>query len=237
MTVKHPNPPTPGQHEGASPVRLAWLGVALGLLALPALLVDRQLAAWIATWDKETTLLKIVDVFQYPGSFPVILGSGVLILLMDRCARRKMLRLAAALVTAELVTGVLKAIFSRQRPSDFDPGQGIGSSFPGLFHSLTQDNQGVSLLERSLGGFPSGHVTCAVVAAIGLGWLYPRRRWLFLALPLLVALQRLAFEHHFLSDLCAAGAVGSLATALLLGSSRLVRWFDGFEQKGIMPLD
>ena len=124
-------------------------------------LVDRQLAAWIATWDRETTLLKIIDLFQYPGSFPVVLGTGILILLVDRSARRKMLRLGAALVTAELVTGILKAIFSRQRPFEFNPGDVIGSSFPGLFHSLTQDNPGMPLLERSLGGFPSGHVTCA----------------------------------------------------------------------------
>lgn len=237
MSVTQPNTPTPGRRTGIFPGRMAWLGVTLGLLVLPAVLVDRQLAAWIATWDRETTLLKIIDLFQYPGSFPVVLGTGILILLVDRSARRKMLRLGAALVTAELVTGILKAIFSRQRPFEFNPGDVIGSSFPGLFQSLTQDNPGMPLLERSLGGFPSGHVTCAVVAAIGLGWLYPRRRRLFLAIPLVVALQRLAFEHHFLSDLSAGAAVGSLATALLLGSGRFGRWFDGFEQQEAMLPD
>jgi len=234
MTVTEHDPPAaaPGQGNPISIRLLVWIGAILGLLTLPALLIDRQLAAWIAALDKDSSLMRVVDLFQFPGSFLILLGIGAVILVLDRQARRKLLRLAAALVAAEIVTGVLKAIFSRQRPSGFDFDQGIGSSFPGFFHSLMQDNQGVSLLERSLGGFPSGHVTCAVVAAIGLGWLYPRGRWLFLAIPPLVALQRLAFEHHFLSDLCAAAAVGSLVTASLLHSHKLGRWFDGFERGG-----
>ena len=213
-------------------LQLYWLSAIFGLLTLPALLLDSQLAVSISNWDRNTISLQLLDAFQFAGSLPVLLAVGIGILAFDRGARRKLLRLATAMAMASLACGLLKAIFSRQRPGDFDLDQEIWNSFPGLFHSLTESQQGTSLLERSLGGFPSGHVTSAVVAAVGLGWLYPRGRWLCAVIALAVAAQRIVFEHHFLSDLCAATAIGTLAAGILISPRAMGGWFNRFEQPG-----
>jgi len=219
----------PARRKPAAP-QLLKLSMFFGVLTLPALLVDRQLADSIAGWDRDATAMQLLDVFRFAGSLPVLLGIGVLILVLDRAARRRLLRLAAALLTAAVAIAFLKVMFSRQRPDSFDFDQEIWSSFPGLFHSLSGVQEGTSLLDWSLGGFPSGHVTCAVVAAIGFGWLYPRGRWLFAGIALLVAAERLAFEHHFLSDLSAAAAVATLVTGILVHSRGIGGWLDRFEQ-------
>ena len=214
--------------------QLLKLSVLFAVLTLPALLVDRQLASSIAGWERDFTAMQLLDVFRFAGSLPVLLAVGLLILLIDPSTRRRMLRLLATLLTAAVITGLLKVIFSRQRPGSFDLEQPIWSSFPGLFDSLSS-GQGESLLDWSLGGFPSGHVTSGVVAAIGLAWLYPRGGWLFVGIALMVAFQRLAFEHHFLSDLCAAAAVATLVAGILVSSRGPGGWFDRFELAGQPP--
>jgi membrane-associated phospholipid phosphatase len=216
--------------------QLLKLSVLFAVLTLPALLVDRQLASSIAGWERDFTAMQLLDVFRFAGSLPVLLAIGLLIPLIDSSTRHRMFRLLATLLTAAVITGLVKVIFSRQRPDGFDLQQPIWSSFPGLFHSLGSGQQGESLLDWSLGGFPSGHVTSAVAAAIGLGWLYPRRRSLFTGIALMVAFQRLAFEHHFLSDLFAAAAVATLVAGILASSGGLGGWFDRFELAG-QPAD
>ena len=78
MTVTEHDPPAaaPGQGNPISIRLLVWIGAILGLLTLPALLIDRQLAAWIAALDKNSSLMRVVDLFQFPGSFLVLLGIG-----------------------------------------------------------------------------------------------------------------------------------------------------------------
>jgi membrane-associated phospholipid phosphatase len=216
--------------------QLLKLSVLFAVLTLPAMKVDGQLASSIAGWERDAAWMQLLDVFRFAGSLPVLLAIGLLILLIDPSTRRRMLRLLATLLTAAVTTGVLKVIFSRQRPGSIDLDDPLWSSFPGLFDSLGSGQQGTSLLNWSLGGFPSGHVTSAVVAAVGLGWLYPRGRWLFTGIALLVAAQRLAFEHHFLSDLFAAAAVATLVAGILASSRGPGGWFDRFELAG-QPAD
>jgi len=215
--------------------QLLKLSVLFAVLTLPAMEVDGQLASSIAGWERDTAWMQLLDVFRFAGSLPVLLAIGLLILLMDPSTRRPMLRLLATLLTATVITGLLKAVFSRQRPGSIDLDNPLWSSFPGLFDSLRSLQQGESVLDWSLGGFPSGHVTSAVVTAIGLGWLYPRGRWLFAGIALLVAAQRLAFEHHFLSDLLAAVAVATLVAGVLASSRGPGAWFDRFELAGQPP--
>lgn len=59
-------------------------------------------------------------------------------------------------------------------------------------------------------GFPSAHSATAVGLALALAWLYPRGRWLFATFAVLVGLQRITGDAHFLSDVLAGAALGWL---------------------------
>ena len=102
--------PAPGRKPAAP--QLLKLSVLFAVLTLPALLVDRQLASSIAGWDRDITAMQLLDVFRFAGSLPVLLAIGLLILLIDPSTRRRMLRLLATLLTAAVITGLLKVVFS-----------------------------------------------------------------------------------------------------------------------------
>ncbi len=226
---------TPALGSKPATPQLLKLSALFAVLTLPAMEVDGQLASSIAGWERDAVGMQLLDVFHFAGSLPVLLAIGLLILLVDSSTRRRMFRLLATLLTAAVITGFLKVVFSRHRPGSIDLDDPLWSSFPGLFDSLGSIQQGESLLDWSPGGFPSGHVTSAVVAAIGLGWLYPRGRWLFAGIAVLVAAQRLAFEHHFLSDLFAAAAVATLVAGVLASSRGPGGWFDRWELAASSP--
>jgi membrane-associated phospholipid phosphatase len=236
MTAAQHDPPTPQDMalkpgSSAPATRpLYLLGALFAVCTGPAFLLDHQLASWTTGWDKDSTLMKISEVFGIPGSFSGLLVLGAVILILDRSARRRMLRLAAALLTAGVITGLLKALFSRQRPLHFDLNQDIWSSFSGFFASLLQDGEWIIPQHWTMVSFPSGHLTSVAAAAVGLSWLYPRGRWLLAGMAVLVAAERFAFQLHFLSDLCAGAAIGTLVTACFLDTRLLGRHFDKFEE-------
>ena len=61
--------------------------------------------------------------------------------------------------------------------------------------------------------------------ALALGWLYPKGKWLFLLLALLVACQRIECGAHYLSDVLCGAAVSCLTVSCCL---RLALWFPRF---------
>ncbi|MCE9527851.1 MAG: phosphatase PAP2 family protein, partial [Planctomycetales bacterium] len=64
---------------------------------------------------------------------------------------------------------------------------------------------------------------------MGLAYLYPRGRWLFAILAALVGLQRMHSLNHYLSDVLAGAAIGTLVG--IAATSRLPtnRWLDRLE--------
>jgi membrane-associated phospholipid phosphatase len=62
----------------------------------------------------------------------------------------------------------------------------------------------------------------AVAFAIGLGWLYPRGRYVFMTLAVLAAVQRIAGSAHFLSDVFWGGSLG-----YFLGRGIMAGWLTG----------
>jgi membrane-associated phospholipid phosphatase len=80
-------------------------------------------------------------------------------------------------------------------------------------------------------GFPSSHTATAAGLAIVLAYFYPRGRWLFPALVVLVAGQRLIDQFHFLSDTFWGAAVGCIFAPLCVYGSGLARGFDRLEER------
>jgi membrane-associated phospholipid phosphatase len=116
-------------------------------------------------------------------------------------------------VTAVLLAGlgadVCKLIIARARPRSFDLNTAsIWDTFGRLFPIDTIQSHGQ--------GFPSAHTATAAAFAVMLAWAYPRGRWLFAALAVMVALQRVETCAHFLSDTLVGGAIGWAAGAHML---------------------
>jgi membrane-associated phospholipid phosphatase len=100
---------------------------------------------------------------------------------------------ASLVVTNGLCFG-LKTLFGRARPellfSDHIFGF-FGFSMNHLYHS-----------------FPSGHTTQVAAAVLSLSLLYPKKRWIFLSIGVVILATRVLLTQHYLSDV--------LATVLLV---------------------
>ncbi|MDQ1646160.1 MAG: hypothetical protein QOJ50_2344 [Cryptosporangiaceae bacterium] len=122
-------------------------------------------------------------------NWPLRILAAVLLL-----ARRRYLQLAAfalAVLTSEVLIGVLKAAYARPRPPD-------------------------SLIATSGYAFPSGHAVATAVTAVGLVLvLLPpgRARWRWevaaVALTSIMALSRVYLHAHWLSDTVAGALLGA----------------------------
>jgi membrane-associated phospholipid phosphatase len=128
------------------------------------------------------------------------------------------------------MANILKLAVGRLRPRYFTADGSYLDTFVGglpvVFGASVPHESGFQIQS-----FPSGHAATAVGLAIGLTWLYPRGRWLFVSVAVLAALQRIDVRAHYLSDTIAAAAVGCLGAALVMDPRVLGRWFDQFESK------
>ena len=120
-----------------------------------------------------------------------------------------------------LLSLVLKNLFGRIRPwglrnggdeygfllfQNFD--MGIVEKFKIHFSTLAD-------AATTYTSFPSGHATTIFAAATYLWLLFPKQRYLWLFIALLLASARLMDSDHFLSDITAGALVGTLATLIL----------------------
>ncbi|MHB8861772.1 MAG: phosphatase PAP2 family protein [Pirellulaceae bacterium] len=170
-------------------------------------------------------MLDISEVFAH--------GFGVLLILitaavLDPRSRARLPRVAACAFGAGGLAQVLKHLFPRIRPNAVDTSGDVLSTF--LTWGAGSQEQAVELSRRAVQSFPSGHAATAVGLAFGLGWLYPRGRWLFVFFAVLAAAQRVGASAHFVSDTLAAAAVGSLVAGLCLRQRGAGRWFTRYEQ-------
>ena len=63
--------------------------------------------------------------------------------------------------------------------------------------------------------FPSGHATTICSLALALSLLYPRLRWIWIVIALLVSMSRVVIGAHYVSDVIMGAYVG-IFTAFLL---------------------
>ena len=98
-----------------------------------------------------------------------------------------------------LAANTLKLLVHRTRPRDFD--------FQGPVWSTFVNTKSGGMDVQS---FPSAHTATAFGLAVMLATLYPRGRWFFAMLAILVGFQRIVCSAHFASDVCAGATVGWL---------------------------
>ncbi|HUY35190.1 MAG TPA: phosphatase PAP2 family protein [Pirellulales bacterium] len=184
---------------------------AFALAGLAALSIDVPLSRRAVAINDPRTIRELLEMSE---TFGHGIGVGMLALavfMLDPTRRWAIPRLLTVTYGAGLAANIGKLLIARTRPSGFDLTSGnVWQTFEGWLPF----GEGGSLRQS----FPSAHTATAVAFALLLSCLYPHARRLFVALAVLVALQRLQCGAHYLSDICGGAAVGWLIT---LGSFRL----------------
>jgi membrane-associated phospholipid phosphatase len=177
----------------------------------------RNLPRWFADPFQVITKLGLSGWFLYPLGF-ILLGlaavtssalprltQGVLAALAVRCGF-----LFLAIGAPGLFVTIVKRLIGRARPFVG------GHDDPFLYAPF--------IWRPAYAAMPSGHATTAVAAAIAVGALWPRARWVMWLYALIILLSRVVVLAHHPSDVIAGalvGAVGALVVRRYFAARRL----------------
>lgn len=177
-------------------------------------------------------ILQLSEVFAHGWGVFFIL---VTVWILDPQRRKMMPRLLGTVLLPVLTIHLGKFLVVRARPRTFGV-EGVLQLPSSVWDTFQEGSLQLSVMtESSLQSWPSGHTATAVGLAVGLSWLYPRGRWLFVALATMSALQRVAVNAHFLSDTCFAAALSLCAVQLCHRTNRLTRWYSRREHRDDPP--
>ncbi len=183
-------------------------GVLIAALAFSYFFLDRQFAAAMHTYTRGAPVFVWLTYISSPlaplaSILAAVIGARSLARGRLNETESALLRLSCAILIAGVLTFELKEVFGRTWPETWvnnNPsyfGSGIYGFFP--FHG----GQGYR-------AFPSGHTT-AIAAAAGAAWrLWPKLRWIGVALTLAVVVGLLGADYHWLSDIMAGALVGAM---------------------------
>lgn len=105
---------------------------------------------------------------------------------------------------AGVTANTLKSLFTRVRP--------YAREAMSIAEETTafQEIGSGSFWDASLKSFPSGHSATAVAFALGLSYVFPKARWLFLTLALAACYQRVYVGAHYPSDVLWGAVIAGL---------------------------
>lgn len=213
---------------------LAWLCIplAFAVAAGLALQVDCPISRWWVNCLKTgsysgffrhwlMSIRDILGVFENFGHGVGVAAIALAIFVLDPSRRWGLPRVLGCAYGAGLAANGLKMLLSRTRPNDFNFLGDVWTTFGAWLPGTSAGSIGQS--------FPSAHTATAVGFAAGLAWLYPRGRWMFFIFAALTGCQRIQSGAHFLSDVLAGAALGSLIALAFLKCGLLPGWMDRLE--------
>ena len=138
----------------------------------------------------------------------------LLVMVVLDVSRRKLMPWAyLAVYGAGITTNILKLFTGRVRPRDLLADAEIKGVYE-TFRWWLED--GTARPKAGYESFPSGHSTSAFALACVLSHFYPRGRYLFFFMAILVAYGRVQTRAHYLSDVCFGAALGwGFATVIM----------------------
>jgi len=195
--------------------RLRLFGVPLLLLLAAG--VSLSIDIRVESYFKQAQHPKLVaELLDNAEPFGHGLGACALItavVLLDPWKRLRIGWLVGGSLGAGALANVAKLIVARSRPRAFDLlNSTVWQSFVGWLPSERN---------TAIQSFPSSHTVTAVGLAVVLSAWYPRGRWLFATLAVLVGMNRLYCLAHFPSDVFAGAALGwFVGSCCVLGDRR-----------------
>ena len=181
-------------------LRLFGVPLLLLLAAAASLSFDIRVASYFK-YENHSKLL--AELLGNAEPFGHGMGAGVVIvavLLLDSAKRRRLGWLVGGSLGAGALASASKLLVARSRPRAFELLNGnVWETFLGWLPDKTH---------TGIQSFPSAHTVTAVGLAVVLSAWYPRGRWLFTTLAVLVGMHRLQCLAHFPSDVFAGAALG-----------------------------
>ena len=171
------------------------------ILFCAALFVDRSVAEWVhrtTPLDKTHRATRmLIFAVRMPGDIRFSVAIAIVLVMFHP----KKWGGAAALLLSAVASGInwlIKWIAGRQRP--------IRVIDPFAFHHFPRGLSG--LFHESGLSFPSGDAAHAFAAAASLAILYPKGRLIFYFIAVLVAVERVLENAHYVSDVVAGAGLG-----------------------------
>jgi pimeloyl-ACP methyl ester carboxylesterase len=162
-------------------------------------------------------IVRLSEVFAHGFGLAVVAMS---VWLLAPKHRRRVPRLILCGVFASLSAQLAKLAVVRLRPMayrnedlEFVMPESIAASWTRIDEQLRAIDVGVSYFVQS---FPSAHSAMATGIAVGLCWLLPSGRWMFILLAVLACYQRVQSHSHWASDVFAGAGIGVLIAGLLV---------------------
>lgn len=167
----------------------------------------------------DSSLCGLLDASQIPGDIRALLhrsetfghGMGVALILISLAvlhpsARRYLPLVSLSAYGAGVSANFVKLLFVRTRPGKL---VSLDQDRLELFNFTSGIGDFVAHVEANAQqSFPSAHTATAAGLAVGLSTVFPRGRYLFAVLAVMVGMQRLMVQAHFLSDVFVGGGVG-----------------------------
>jgi undecaprenyl-diphosphatase len=208
----------------ARPPRLPLIGVAAIVLTIAAIIASmffldvrasdwaRHLPAWFADPFQVITKLGLAAWFLFPLGFILLCLAAVTSPALPRATQGVLAVLAArfgflfaAIALPSLFVTIVKRLIGRARP--FVGGHDDPFSYAPF------------IWRPAYASMPSGHATTAVAAAIAIGAVWPRTRWVMWLYALVIMFSRVVVIAHHPSDVIAGALVGAVGALLVR------RWF------------
>lgn len=166
--------------------------------------VDRPVALWLHT-NTTPPVRAVASFLEELGKAHWFLVTNLVVIAATwRGSRRTAAHHGAfflSIAASGIMANIVKVIVCRARPPLlFD--EGVFGFFPLTWHT--------DFLHTS---FPSGHATTGLAIAVAGSLTHPRKAWLFWTIGLAIAIGRVVYTVHYVSDVVAGGLLGAL-TAL-----------------------
>jgi membrane-associated phospholipid phosphatase len=232
MLLISADPPSPHQRlsldyaDGASrSIRWdkIWLPLLLVIIGWVVLPFDLRVARWCLERHCPDPLSKWFSMCEFFAHGLGVIAILASIAVLDPVRRVALPRLAIASLGAGLAANACKLVLARARPHSFSFHGDVVDTFSHWFPWAGAGSD--------LQGFPSAHMATAAGLAMGLAWLYPRGRTLFLVLAVSAGGQRVVSGDHFLSDVIWGAAVGAFCAIGVLDGGLLAPFFNRLERR------
>lgn len=187
-----------------------------------------RLAAWLSG-----DLRREAHAWQQYGQGMFIIVLAVVVWMLDPARRRRLLDLGLALLIAQAASTGGKMLIGRPRPREtfndpwtfLTPWGEYPVKIDGQYRLIhAWDTQAGA--SADLWSMPSSHTLFAAVVSVFIATLYPRIRWLVVALVLVVGLGRIMFDAHWPTDVIVGGAAGWLIGRCIIAPYAGVRGLD-----------